>query len=221
MVTLIVDDHVLFASALRQFLEANGLEVIGTAKDGIEAVEQVRALHPDVVLMDTDMPRCDGYEATRRIKAEFPDVSIVILAESDDKGDLTDAMRSGASGYITKDTQPRDFLELLAGVTRGEVAISNKAVNRLMDAFSRAELRTPPKKLHGSDHELSERQIEVLRMIATGYTYKEIASRLVVSERTVSYHVTEVLAKLKLQNRAQAIAYATRHGIIGPGAADA
>ncbi len=225
MTLLIVDDHMLFVEALKSMLEGSGIHVIGTARDGLQAVERVRELHPDLVLMDISMPRCDGFEATRRIKAEFPDVKVVMLTMSADDHDLFEAIRSGAAGYITKDTAPEVFIELLNGIHRGEAAVTHKVATRILGEFARTArgaheggAPAPEKKAGPPEPELSPRQIEILRLIAEGLTYKEIAARLAISERTVNYHLAETLNKLRLQNRAQAIAYATRHGLIGPAA---
>jgi two-component system NarL family response regulator len=225
MGVLLVDDHVLFAEALRSWLEEHHVKVVGWARDGLEAVEKVRALHPDVVLMDINMPRCNGIEATRLIKTESPNVKVVILTMSTDDNDLFSAMKCGASGYITKDTDPHVFLELLAGLARGEMAVTRMTASRIMSEFTRAGQRAPVpqtasvpatrgRKKSRADLVLSPRQTDILRLIARGHTYKEIAVTLAISERTVNYHVNETLGKLRLQNRAQAIAYATRHGLI-------
>jgi two-component system NarL family response regulator len=220
---LLVDDHVLFVEALRSLLERYHIEVVGTAGDGLEAVERVRAVHPDIVLMDINMPRCDGIEATRLIKAEFQDVKVVMLTMSDDDDDLFNAIASGASGYITKDSTPEVFLELLAGLARGEVAVTRTTATRIMNRYVRGG-QTPvaslslPASLGGkgdeTPSELSPRQVEVLRLTAEGHTYKQIAALLSISVRTVNYHIDEIIGKLRLQNRTQAIAYAVRHGLM-------
>jgi DNA-binding NarL/FixJ family response regulator len=223
MKILLVDDHALFVAGLAGILQANNFEVIGTAGDGFEALEKVRLLSPDVVLMDDAMPRCSGIEGTRMIKAEFPQVKVVMLATSDDDAALLEAIKNGASGYLPKSTGVKEFLQLLAGVAYGEAAITQKMATRIMGAFADSAQRAAgPSSKRGApgtrnDHgcqELSPRQVEVLRLIAEGDTYKEIAARLAISERTVNYHMAEILDKLQLENRAQAIAYATYHGLI-------
>jgi two-component system NarL family response regulator len=223
MKVLLVDDHALFVEGLRSLLEANHIEVVGTAGNGQEALEQVRQLRPDVVLMDINMPSVAGIEGARLIKTEFPQVKIVMLTMSTNDDDLFEALKLGASGYIVKDVKPSTFLELLSGVMRGEAAITREMATRIMDEFVRSERKgtetanTPAassSKTPRAISELSSRQAEILHCVTEGYTYKEIAAKLAISERTVNYHMAEILNKLQLQNRAQVIAYATRHGLI-------
>jgi two-component system NarL family response regulator len=218
---LLVDDHTLFVEGLRVFLESEHINVVGTAADGLEAVEQARRCSPDVVLMDIGMPRSSGIEATRQIKAELPHIKVVMLTMSAQDSDLFEAIKHGAAGYITKDIQPRSFLDLLLGVTRGEAAITREMATRIMGEFVRTEKKgadTAPSNGHTKGvkgiNELSPRQTDILRYVSEGYTYKEIATALTISERTVNYHMAEILSKLQLQNRAQVIAFATRHGLI-------
>jgi two-component system NarL family response regulator len=220
---LLVDDHALFVEGLKSLLDANHIEVVGTAGNGLEALEQVRNLKPDIVLMDINMPNMAGIEGARLIKTEFPQVKIVMLTMSTDDNDLFEALRLGASGYIVKDIKPSTFLELLYGVMRGEAAITREMATRIMDEFVRSErkgpdgaatLPLPGAKTPKAISELSARQAEILHCVTEGYTYKEIAVKLAISERTVNYHMSEILNKLQLQNRAQVIAYATRHGLI-------
>ena len=217
---LLVDDHALFVEGLKGLLQANDFEVIGTASDCTEALEQVRSLHPDVILMDINMPRGSGIEGTRLIKAEFPQVKVVMLTMSADDNDLFGAIKNGASGYIVKDIKPKQFLELLSGVTRGEAAITREMASRIIGEFVRSDPKgAESPNAHGEGNgqppaELSPRQTEIITYVAEGYTYKEIAAKLAISERTVNYHMAEILNKLHLQNRAQVIAHATRHGLI-------
>ncbi len=237
MKILLVDDHALFVEGLKYLLESQHYEVLGTARDGFEALEQVRALNPEVVLMDVNMPNCTGIEGTRLIKAEFPQVKVVMLTVSSDDKDLFEAIKAGASGYIVKDVKPALFLELLSGVTRGEAAITREMATRIMGEFMRTEGgrsggesqgqgqgadAQAPRKARRADEigGLTARQTEILRCVAEGYRYKEIATRLSISERTVYYHMVEILNKLQLQNRAQVIAYATRHGLVQARGAD-
>lgn len=223
MRVLLVDDHALFVEGLKSLLDANHIEVVGTAGNGLEALEQVRNLQPDIVLMDINMPNMTGIEGARLIKTEFPQIKIVMLTMSTDDSDLFEALRLGASGYIVKDIKPSTFLELLYGVMRGEAAITREMATRIMDEFVRSErkgaestaaLPLPGAKVPKAINELSTRQAEILHCVTEGYTYKEIAVKLAISERTVNYHMSEILNKLQLQNRAQVIAYATRHGLI-------
>ena len=163
------------------------------------------------------MPRCDGLAATRVIKAELPDVKIVMLTVSAEDEDLFEAIRSGASGYLLKSLDANRFFDLLAELTRGEVALSNGLAARILEEFAcrtdRVEATTP---VEGEDTpSLTPRQVEVLRLVARGLTYKEVGAALCLSERTVKYHMGEILKQFHLRNRAQAIAGATRVGGVG------
>jgi DNA-binding NarL/FixJ family response regulator len=220
MKILLVDDHDLFLGALRALLTASGIEVVGEANDGSEALVKTRLLRPDVVLMDICMPRCSGIEGVRLIKAEFPDIKVVMLTMSVDDSDLFEALKCGASGYILKNTKPREFLELLSGVVAGEAAISREIATRIMQEFTRP---VRPSAKDGTEstasgdralRSLSERQLDVLKRVTRGETYKEISDALHISIRTVNYHMTEILDKLQLQNRVQVIAYAMRMGLL-------
>jgi two-component system NarL family response regulator len=220
---LLVDDHALFVEGLKGLLQANHFEVVGTARDGLEALEQVRLLRPDVVLMDNYMPRCTGIEATRMIKAEFPQIKVVLLTMSDDDATLFEALKSGVSGFLTKGTALKEFMQLLSGVSQGEAAITPKTATRIMGAFAnsahKAAETSSTRAVQDNmntrlSRELTPRQIDIVRLIIEGHTYKQIALALFISERTVNYHVAEILAKLRLQNRAQVIAYATSHGLV-------
>lgn len=221
---LLADDHQLFISGLKNLLTAAGLEVVGTASDGAEALVKVRELRPEVVLMDIRMPGCDGLTATRRIKAEFPEVKIVILTMTDDDETLFEAVKSGASGYLLKNLEAEEFLELLAGLARGETALSPGLAGRLLHefAFKREEpeaSRRLPSEESPDDSEqplrmLTPRQIEVLTLIARGLSNKEVAAELDLSVPTVKFHLHEVLERLHLENRTQTIVYAVRAKLI-------
>ncbi len=221
---LLVDDHPLFLEGLRNLLTARGMQVVGAAHDGIEAQELARALRPDIIAMDIQMPRCDGLEATRRIKAELPDVKIVMLTVSAEEAHLFEALKSGASGYLLKSLSADEFLALLAEVTRGEVVLSPGLAGKVLAEFvhgSNAVHRetdqvSPPSKSQVSS-ELTPREIEVLRQVAQGLTYKEVGAALFVTEQTIKYHMGEILARLHLQSRREAIAYARRTGLMESG----
>src|SRR4030042_4747746 len=137
MRVLIVDDHQLFRDGIRGLLQAEGIEVVGEASDGLEALEQARRLQPDIVRLDIMMPRCDGLEATRLIKAEMPDAKIVILTAVEDDENIFEAIKSGAQGYLLKNMRTTEFISLLRGVERGEAAITSDVASRILDAFSR------------------------------------------------------------------------------------
>ena len=218
MKVLLVDDHPLFLEGLQNLLTARGVEVVGTAGDGLEALDKTRTLHPDTILMDVKMPRCDGVAATRLIKAEFPDVKIVILTVYEEDSVLFEAIRSGASGYLHKSLDAKEFMELLSGLERGEAPLSPGLSTRILEEFAQQASRAgspaptetaPP----GWQPSLTTRQVEILTLVAQGLTYKQIGTTLYLSERTVKYHMGEVLTRLHLKSRAEAIAYATRMGL--------
>jgi DNA-binding NarL/FixJ family response regulator len=218
MKVLLVDDHPLFLEGLQNLLTARGVEVVGTAGDGLEALAKARTLHPDTILMDVKMPRCDGVAATRLIKAEFPDVKIVILTVFEEDSVLFEAIKSGASGYLHKSLDAKEFMDLLAGLERGEAPLSPGLSARILEEFVQQASRAgsfapaemdPP----GWQPSLTTRQVEILTLVAQGLTYKQIGTTLCLSERTVKYHMGEVLTRLHLKSRAEAIAYATRMGL--------
>ena len=214
MKLLLADDHPLFLDGLRNLPDAHGFEVVGSAREGLEAVEKARALCPDVILMDIHMPRLDGLAALRRIKAELPAVRIVMLTMAVDDEHLFEAIRDGAFGYLLKTQDTDEFLALLAEVARGEAALSPGLAARILEEFGRqpaslsaVETAPPPS--------LSKREIEVLTLVAQGLTYKEAGARLFVAERTIKYHMGEIVRRLHLRNRAQVIEYARRSGLAG------
>ncbi|MBI1802713.1 MAG: response regulator transcription factor [Chloroflexi bacterium] len=214
MKVLLADDHTLFKEGLRNLLIAHGIEVVGTANDGLEALEQARALGPDVILMDIQMPRCDGLKATRLIKTALPDVKIIMLTTSANDEDLFEAIKSGASGYLLKSLDAEKFFELLAGVAQGEAAISPDLAARILHEFAHPTPAAEKPAAGDDPDQLTGRQAEVLQLVGQGLTYKEIAVKLFITERTVKYHMSEILQKLHLQNKSQVIAYAARTGLI-------
>ena len=211
MRVLIVDDHELFRDGIRGLLQAEGIEVVGEASDGLEALEQVRSLQPDIILLDIKMPRCDGLEATRLIKAEMPDAKIVILTAVEEDDSIFEAIKSGAQGYLLKNMRAAEFISLLKGVERGEAAITSDVAGRILDDFSR---RARGVRGERDAEELTERELEVLRLVVEGHTNRKIGVKLGLSENTVKYHLRHILEKLHLQNRAQVVAYAMRRGLV-------
>lgn len=202
---LLADDHTLFREGLASLLRAWGMEPIGQARDGLEALQKARALRPDLIFMDINMPRCNGLEATRLIKAEMPEVRVVMLTVSDDSDDLFEAIKSGAQGYLLKDLSAEELGGILTHIAEGEVALSPSLATRMWKEFG--DERTKNAAQTGGQL-LSERETEVLRLAARGDTNKEIASALYISENTVKFHVRNILSKLHLKNRAQVIAFA-------------
>ncbi len=206
---LLVDDHPLVLYGLKNLVETRGMDVVGTASDGREAVELARQLRPELILMDVQMPELSGLEATARIKAEMPDTEVVMLTVSASDDDLFEAVRSGASGYLLKSLEADEFLSLLSKIARGEPPLAPGLAGRLLNGFAQ------PRKVF----DLSRRQVEVLRLVAKGMTYKQIAAELYISERTVRYHVSQVKDRFDLTTRAEAVAYGVRVGLV-PGDPD-
>ena len=217
MKVLLVDDHPLFLDGLTHLLTLRELEVVGTARDGLEALEKARVLHPEVILMDIHMPRLDGLSALRLIRAEMPDVKIVMLTMSDSDDCLFEAIRSGACGYLLKTQDTDEFLALLQELARGEAPLSSGLAARLLQEFGRmASTDTPAPD--GCPDGLTTRQMEVLALVGQGLTYKEVGARLHLSERTVKYHMSEIIQRLHLKNRAQVVKHAQTAGLIKSGA---
>lgn len=212
MKVLIVDDHALFRDGVASLLKAWGMEVAGQASDGLEALERARALQPDLILMDIKMPNCNGLEATRLIKAEMPETKVVMVTVSDEEEDLFEAIKSGAQGYVLKNMSGDEFGRVVTDIASGEAPLSRGLAAKILAEFARMT-REPLAKASDKE-ELSEREREVLQLVAGGATNKEIAGTLFISENTVNYHMKNILAKLHLRNRAQAVAYAVQSGLV-------
>lgn len=215
MKVLLADDHPLFLDGLRNLLTAHGIAVVGTARDGLEALEQVRALRPDVVLMDIHMPRLSGLAALRLIKAELPGTRVVMLSMAAEDDQLFEAITAGASGYLLKTQDTDGVFSLLEDVARGEVALSPGLASRVLNEFRRRAAEPPGVREKRPTETLSLRETQVLILVAQGLTYKEVGAKLCLSERTIKYHMGEIVGRLQLENRAQAIDYARRAGIVG------
>ncbi|MGB8644831.1 MAG: response regulator transcription factor [Anaerolineae bacterium] len=208
---LLADDHILFRKGLAQLLSTQpDFQVVGEANDGLEALAQARELMPDLILLDINMPRCDGREATRAIKAELPYVVIVVLTVSDDEQDLFTAIKNGAQGYLLKKIEPAELFEQLRGLARGEAALSRLMANKILREFVREKPPQPER-----EDTLTPREQQVLQLVSRGMSNREIADTLVVSENTVKNHLRNILAKLHLENRVQAATYALREGLAG------
>jgi DNA-binding NarL/FixJ family response regulator/signal transduction histidine kinase len=213
---VIVDDHPLFTDGLRNMLAAHGLQVIGLAKDGIEAQNVAQALKPDLILMDINMPRMNGLEATRHIKKKMPEVKIVMLTTSASEADLFEALRAGAAGYLLKGMSADQFFISLAGIEHGEAEFSADMAQKILIEFPSTDGERGQKAESEPVTEsgiLTGRQTEILRLVANGLVYKEIGERLFLTERTVKYHMGEILARLHLRGRREAEEYAKRRGI--------
>ena len=212
---LLVDDHSLFLQSLRVLLSAKGYEVAGTASNGMEALKQARLLNPELILMDIEMPDCDGLTATRLIKAEMPKIKIVMLTVSVSDENLFEAIKSGASGYLLKSQSADRFLEMIAQVERGGAALQPELASRLLDEFAR-QAQHVETVVDDAPSELTARQMEILMLVAQGKTYSQVGETLHLSEPTIRYHMNQILERLHLENRAQVIAYAARHGLMPP-----
>jgi len=215
---VLVDDQDLVRAGFRVILGTEeGIEVVGEARTGAEAIDRVSALRPDVVLMDVQMPDVDGLEATRRIlspadpRAEQP-VRVVILTTFDREDYLFQALKAGASGFLLKNARPEDLIEAVRVVARGDALLSPEVTRRVIERFSAPEPLPRPHR----PSELTEREYEVLVALARGATNAEIAEQLYVGETTVKTHVSRVLTKLGLRDRTQAVVYAYESGVVAP-----
>ena len=208
MKVLLADDHPLFLEGLRNLLSLRGLEVVGVARDGFDALEKAQRLHPELILMDIQMPGLNGLAATRLIKTEMPDVKVVMLTMSGEDEDLFEAIKSGACGYLLKTEDTEEFFSLLTGLTRGEAPLSPGVASRVLEEFARLAMESGLARPGEKAEILSGRQIQVLTLVAQGLTYKEVGTKLCLTERTVKYHMGEIIERLHLENRSQAIQYA-------------
>ena len=208
---VIADDHSVVRQGLRMFLGLDPeLEVVGEAADGAEALRLARQLRPDVVLMDLLMPVMDGITATAAIRGELPDTEVLALTSVLEDASVVGAVRAGAIGYLLKDTQAEALCVAIKAAAAGQVQLTPRAAARLMQAVSAPE----------SPEELTERETEVLRLLAQGQSNKQIARNLQIGEKTVKTHVSNILGKLGVQSRTQATLYAIRIGLVSASPAD-
>jgi two-component system NarL family response regulator len=219
MKVLLVDDNRLMLEGLQNILEAHGIDVAGLASDGRQSIGLARELKPDVILMDIRMPGCDGLEATRAIKAEMPDARIIMLTTSTEDDDLFEAIKSGACGYLLKSTDTDGLVAALDQARQGTPPFSPGLAAKLLEEFARVgrsgEQRPAEAVEEAPRGELKPRQIEILRLLAEGFSYKEVGARLFLSPRTIKYHMVEIMNRLHLENRAQVLAYAGRMDLKG------
>ncbi|MEA4938740.1 MAG: response regulator transcription factor [Christensenella sp.] len=213
---LLVDDHKLFTDSLQFLLGTYGIEVVGVAGNGFEAIEKAESLKPDVVLLDIMMPGCNGIQTLKRIKSKMPEVKVVMLTTTEDDESLFQAIKLGASGYLLKSMNGNELVGMLLDLEKGGAPLAPKLATRLLNEFRRggetASVVAEQSVAIGEGSHLSERQIEVLREVATGATYKEVGERLHITERTVKYHMASMMELLQMENKAQLIAYATQMG---------
>lgn len=213
---LLVDDTALFRTAIAELVDAqDGLTVVGEAENGLEAVEKARALKPDVVVMDVEMPVMDGVQATRLIREQTPGVKVVMLTVSEADDHLFDAIRFGAQGYLLKNLRPAELYDLVRAAMRNEPplspAIAGRLLGQIRDGSALASMPVPDAPPETPT--LTKRELEVLQLVADGLSNKEIASSLFITEGTVKNHVHNALEKLQLENRTQAAAYIVRQGL--------
>ena len=205
---LIVDDHAIVREGQRALIDTEpGMEVVGEAKDGIEAVEMAYSLQPDVILLDLHMPRKDGIEAIEDIKEENPETRILVLTSFTEDEEVFAAISAGAMGYILKDSTPQEILMAIRTVYQGETSMHPSIAKKLIRELQRSSNLSP------TEEPLTAREVEILTLVAQGMSNQEIAEKLVISERTVRTHVTNILGKLHLANRTQAALYALREGL--------
>ena len=205
---MIVDDHAVVRQGLRSFLELqDDIEVVGEAADGAEAVAVAKETLPDVILMDLVMPGMDGVAATRAISTAVPSARVLVLTSFSEDEKVFASIKAGAHGYLMKDVLPPELVKAIRTVHRGEAQLHPEIARKLMNEFS-SPAPVQPK------HDLTERELEVLRLIAQGKSNKEIAEELVLSEKTVKTHVSNILQKLHLSDRTQAAVYALKQRLV-------
>jgi len=204
---LIADDHQLVRQGLLAMLSVKpGIEVIGQAENGAKAVELANSLKPDIILMDLLMPEKNGIEATREIKTFNPDARILIITSFAEDENIYQAIKAGALGYLLKDSSPQELMQAIHDVCNGRMSLHPNIALKLIEELNR------PSEIPIIDDPLTEREVEVLKLVAKGRSNQEIAEKLVVSERTIGAHVSNILSKLHLANRTQAALYALRKG---------
>jgi DNA-binding NarL/FixJ family response regulator len=206
---VIADDQTLFRSGLARLLDSDDrVAVVGEAVDGLDAVKVALAMKPDVVLMDIKMPNLDGIEATRRIITENPKIKVLMLTTFEADNHVIQALKAGASGYVLKDSQADAIVSSILAVVAGERVMASAVANRVLEMLTGA---TTPKEFYDG---LTAREVEILKMLATGMANKQIAYKLKISEKTVRNHVSNMYEKLDIYDRAQAVLYAVRKGLV-------
>ncbi len=214
---LIVDDHALFRCGVTSVLaNQESIRVVGEAADGMEALDKAREAVPDVILMDLNMPRCSGLEAIQALQVEMPQVGIIVFTVSEMETDLFATMKFGARGYILKNTQPEELIHAILYISQGGVIVSPLMATKLLAEFTELSARPKKEPVQEADDNLSPREGEVLQQVAQGATNKQIADSLFISENTVKTHLRNIMEKLHISNRSQAVAYAVERGLTKP-----
>lgn len=211
---LLVDDKALFRTAIAELVDGqDGLEVVGEAENGLEAVEKARALKPDVVVMDIEMPVMDGVQATRLIREQVPNARVLILTVSESDDHLLEAIRFGAQGYLLKNLRPAELYSMVRAAMRNESPLSPGIAKRLLGRIRDGTTHPIVPTAAPKTPTLTRRELEVLQLVADGISNKEIATTLFITEGTVKNHIHNALEKLQLENRTQAAAYIVRQGL--------
>ncbi|MBW7572389.1 response regulator transcription factor [Caproiciproducens faecalis] len=218
MKLMLVDDHPLFMEGLKYLLETHGISVVGTAGNGKEAFYKAKRIHPDIILMDIRMPECSGIDALKLIKAEMPDIKVVMLTTSDEDDDLFETIKCGASGYLLKNISAGQLMNMLSDLENDGVPLSPGIAARLLKEFGQDRPNTEKPETAAQNEQpenctLTQRQTEILKMVAGGLTYKKVGENLGLSERTVKYHMGRIIELLHVENRAQVIACAAKMGM--------
>lgn len=204
---MVVDDHPIWREGVARDLEERGVEVVATAPDGAAAVRIARAVRPDVVLMDLQLPELSGAEATAQVREALPDTQVLVLSASAEQGDVLGAVRAGATGYLTKSAGMEELVEAIGRTAEGQAVFSPGLAGLVLGEYRRRETEAP------GEPQLTPRETEVLRLVAKGLTARAIAARLTLSHRTVENHVQNSLRKLQLTNRVELTRYAIERGL--------
>jgi DNA-binding NarL/FixJ family response regulator len=210
---MVVDDHPIWRDAVARDLTEAGYNVVATAADGAQALRVTGAAQPDVVVLDLQLPDMSGVEVTRGLRSAHPAVRVLVLSASGEQQDVLDAVKAGAVGYLLKSAARPDFLDAVRRTAAGEAVFTPGLAALVLGEFRR--LASAPAADSADAPQLTERETEILRMVATGMSYKQIATRLVLSHRTVQNHVQNTLGKLQLHNRIELVRYAIKHGLAG------
>lgn len=210
---MVVDDHPMWRDAVARDLAEAGYDVVATAADGAQALRVCGAARPDVVVLDLQLPDMPGVEVTRGLRAAHPTVRVLVLSASGEQQDVLDAVKAGAVGYLLKSAARPEFLDAVRRTAAGDAVFTPGLAALVLGEFRR--LAHAPAAEDGDAPRLTERETEILRMVATGMSYKQIAARLVLSHRTVQNHVQNTLGKLQLHNRVELVRYAIEHGLAG------
>ncbi|MHB2019345.1 MAG: response regulator transcription factor [Candidatus Xenobia bacterium] len=212
---LVVDDHTLVREGFAKMLELSpDLQVVGQAASAREALDKVKTLNPDIVLMDINLPGMNGIDATRQIKTEHPDTEVIILSMYDEEQYVLESVKAGATGYVLKDISQEDLLRAVRTVHHGGSMIQPSLARKVLKEFAHLAREAPAPGRSTLLRELSDREVEVLQYVADGKSNKEIADQLTISEKTVKAHLRSIFRKLEVGDRAQAVAYAMRKGLV-------